>query len=81
VTVNAICPHFTLGERTERIVRETAAAESISGQEALARIRDETAMGAFLEGTDTAAVAAFLASDEARHITGQDVVVDAGCIV
>jgi 3-hydroxybutyrate dehydrogenase/3-oxoacyl-[acyl-carrier protein] reductase len=81
VTANAVCPHFTRGERTERIVRETASAEGIGEDEALDRIRDETAMGALLEGADTAAVVAFLASDDARHITGQDLVVDAGCIV
>jgi NAD(P)-dependent dehydrogenase (short-subunit alcohol dehydrogenase family) len=81
VTANAVCPHFTLGERTERIVRETAAAEGIGEEDALARIRDETAMGALLDGADTAAVVAFLASEGARHITGQDLVVDAGCVV
>jgi 3-hydroxybutyrate dehydrogenase len=81
VTANAVCPHFTLGERTRRIVRDTATSEHISEDAALRRIRDETALGALLEGADTAGVVAFLASKDARHITGQDIVVDAGCIV
>jgi 3-oxoacyl-[acyl-carrier protein] reductase len=80
-TVNAVCPHFTYGERTQRIVNELAAREGVSEEHALDEIRDETAMRAILEPADTAAAVAFLVSAGGRYITGQDIVVDAGCVV
>lgn len=81
VTVNAICPGATAGPRIERVIEAQAADRGISYEEAKARIfTDETALGTLVESDDTAAVAAFLASEPGRHITAQDINVDAGTV-
>ena len=67
VTVNAVCPGAT----------KTRAIEQVP-QEILAKIRASIPLGYFAEPEDIAAVAAFLASDDARYMTGQSVVVDGG---
>jgi NAD(P)-dependent dehydrogenase (short-subunit alcohol dehydrogenase family) len=81
VTVNCVCPNFTLGERTQRIVEETAAMQGGGVEQVLAALRAETLLGRILEPQDTARLVAYLASDDARNITGQDFVVDGGLVV
>jgi NAD(P)-dependent dehydrogenase (short-subunit alcohol dehydrogenase family) len=80
VTCNCVCPNFTLGERTERIVAETAALGGVGREDVLAELRAETLLGRILEPVDTAELVAFLAGDGARNITGQDLVVDGGVV-
>ena len=67
VNVNALCPGVT----------KTRVIDNIS-EDILARIRASIPLGFFAEPEDIAAVAAFLASDDARYMTGQSVVVDGG---
>lgn len=67
VNVNAICPGVTRTRVLERI-----------SDEILDRIRQSIPLGFFAEPADIAAVVAFLASDDARYMTGQSVVVDGG---
>lgn len=67
VNVNALCPGVT----------KTRVIDNIS-EEILSRIRASIPLGFFAEPEDIAAVAAFLASDDARYMTGQSVVVDGG---
>ena len=67
VNVNAICPGVT----------RTRVLEKIS-DEILDGIRKSIPMGFFAEPEDIAAAVAFLASDDARYMTGQSVVVDGG---
>lgn len=67
VNVNALCPGVT----------RTRVLENIS-EEILSRIRDSIPLGFFAEPADIAAAAAFLASDDARYMTGQSMVVDGG---
>lgn len=67
VNVNALCPGVT----------KTRVLDSIS-DDILSRIRTSIPLGFFAEPEDIAAVAAFLASDDARYMTGQSVVVDGG---
>ena len=79
ITVNAVSPRATRGERIEKSIREQAEAAGLDFEEMKARMfTDDAAMGRLIEREDTAALVAFLASEEARHITGQDVNVDAG---
>ncbi len=80
VTCNCVCPNFTLGERTERIVSETAALQGVEREDVLAGLRAETLLGRVLEPCDTAELVAFLAGDAGRNITGQDLVVDGGVV-
>jgi NAD(P)-dependent dehydrogenase (short-subunit alcohol dehydrogenase family) len=67
VNVNAVCPGVTKTRVIDRI-----------SEEFLQKIRDSIPLGYFAEPEDIAAVAAFLASDDARYMTGQSVVVDGG---
>lgn len=67
VNVNAICPGVT----------RTRVLEKIS-DEILDGIRKSIPLGFFAEPEDIAAAVAFLASDDARYMTGQSVVVDGG---
>lgn len=67
VNVNAVCPGVTKTRVIDRI-----------SEEFLDKIRASIPMGYFAEPEDIAAVAAFLASDDARYMTGQSVVVDGG---
>jgi NAD(P)-dependent dehydrogenase (short-subunit alcohol dehydrogenase family) len=67
VNVNAVCPGVTKTRVIDRI-----------SEEILQKIRDSIPLGFFAEPEDIAAAAAFLASDDARYMTGQSVVVDGG---
>ena len=67
VNVNALCPGVTKTRVIERI-----------SPEIVAKIEASIPLGFFAEPEDIAAVAAFLASDDARYMTGQSVVVDGG---
>lgn len=67
VNVNAVCPGVTKTRVIERI-----------SEEIVSKIRASIPLGFFAEPEDIAAVAAFLASDDARYMTGQSVVVDGG---
>jgi NAD(P)-dependent dehydrogenase (short-subunit alcohol dehydrogenase family) len=79
VTVNAIAPGGTRGERLETVIRDRAAALGQS-PEAVERefFTGTTALKRMVEPEEIAATAVFLASDEARNITGETISVSAG---
>ena len=79
ITVNAVCPGATQGERIERSISQQAESMGVSFEEAKEKLfTGDAALGTLIEQRDTAAAVAFLASDEARYISGQDINVDAG---
>jgi len=67
VNVNAVAPGFI---RTERM--------SMLPKEVIERARKHSVLGRVAEPEDVANVITFLCSDEARHVTGQTLVVDGG---
>jgi len=67
VNVNAVAPGFI---RTERL--------QLLPPEVIDRARKSAVLGRIAEPEDVARVITFLCSDEARHITGQTIVVDGG---
>ena len=67
VNVNAVAPGFI---RTERM--------SMLPKDVVERARRKAVLGRLAEPEDVARVVAFLCSDDARHITGQTIVVDGG---
>lgn len=81
VTANVICPGATRGDRIERVIQNQADARGLSYDEAKRRVfTDDAALGVLAEPTDIAELAAYLASEHGRHITAQDINVDAGTI-
>jgi len=67
INVNAVAPGFI---RTERM--------SMLPREVIERAQKHSVLGRVAEPEDVAHVITFLCSDEARHITGQTLVVDGG---
>lgn len=67
VTVNAVAPGFV---RTEMLARLPA--------EVLERAERSAVLGRVAEPEDVARVVVFLCSDDARHVTGQVILVDGG---
>lgn len=79
VTVNAVCPGATEGPRIERVIENQAGSMGVDYETAKQRVfTGDAALGALVDAEDTANIVAFLASDRARHITAQDINVDAG---
>ncbi len=67
ITVNAVAPGFI----------ETAMTQAM-GEKAIDAVRDRIALKEFGKPEDVANAVAFLASDEARYITGQVLAIDGG---
>ena len=67
VTVNAVAPGFVRTEMLARLPREV-----------LERAEKSAVLGRVADPEDVARVVAFLCSDDARHVTGQVILVDGG---
>jgi 3-oxoacyl-[acyl-carrier protein] reductase len=67
VNVNAVAPGFIRTERMRMLPKEV-----------IERAQKSSVLGRVAEPEDVAHVITFLCSDEARHVTGQTVVVDGG---
>ncbi|MBZ6496774.1 SDR family NAD(P)-dependent oxidoreductase [Natrinema longum] len=81
VTVNAICPGATKGPRIDSVIEEQADSLDVSFEEAKAQLfTDEAALGKLVDASDIADAASFLASENARSITAQDLNVDGGTV-
>lgn len=81
VTVNAICPGATKGPRLDQIVEAQAEGTDKSVKEVKQNLfYEDAALGEMVDPEDVASMVAFLASEEANHITAQDINVDAGTI-
>ena len=78
ITVNAICPNVTHGERMTKIVNEKARRLGVTPENVFADFARQTALGRFIEDYDVAHAVRFLVSEGARNVTGHDIVVDAG---
>jgi NAD(P)-dependent dehydrogenase (short-subunit alcohol dehydrogenase family) len=78
ITVNAICPNVTHGERMSKIVNEKARRLGVTPEDVFADFARQTALGRFIEDYDVAHAVRFLVSEGARNVTGHDLVVDAG---
>jgi NAD(P)-dependent dehydrogenase (short-subunit alcohol dehydrogenase family) len=79
VTANAICPGATSGPRIEDVIERQAAQRGVSYEEAKEAVfTDDTALGSLVDPEDIAEMVAYLASDAGRHVTAQDINVDAG---
>ncbi|RZL63402.1 MAG: SDR family oxidoreductase [Variovorax sp.] len=78
INVNAVCPGYVEGPRSGAGIARIAAARGITPEAARAELENVTALKRLSAPEDIAHAALFLASERARNITGQDLVVDAG---
>jgi NAD(P)-dependent dehydrogenase (short-subunit alcohol dehydrogenase family) len=67
VNVNAVCPGAIKTRAHDRLPKEV-----------IDRVRTSVPMGYVAEPDDVAGVVAFLASDDARYVTGQSILIDGG---
>ena len=86
VTVNAICPGVLYTEFWQKLAQHIADTNpAFKGMTARAvfdkRVTDIVPMKVEQEPVDIGNAAVFLASDEARYITGQALMVDGGCVM
>ncbi len=80
VTVNAICPGATRTDLYRQVMGEMIERQGISEEAAAARLDKSIPLRRANDPEDIAGMAAFLASDDARNITGQSYNVDGGLV-
>ncbi len=81
ITVNALCPGNTLTAMVRKVAVEIGATLGMTGPEWLEMRAADTALGRLAEPWEMAGVIAFLASSDARYITGQAIEADGGLIL
>jgi NAD(P)-dependent dehydrogenase (short-subunit alcohol dehydrogenase family) len=80
VRVNAVCPGPTRSAEYHRNIEARAAAQGISVEDAWAAADAMIPIGRSNDPIDIARTICYLASDEARHVTGQSWNVDGGLL-
>ncbi|WP_329121255.1 SDR family oxidoreductase [Streptomyces sp. NBC_01465] len=78
IRVNTVLPGWMWGPPVQAFVQFTAHTEGVPEEEVLARLTKRMALPELATDGDVAEAAAFLASDRARAITGQSLLVNAG---
>jgi NAD(P)-dependent dehydrogenase (short-subunit alcohol dehydrogenase family) len=81
ITVNAVCPGNTLTAMVEKVAVEIGATLDMTGEEWLDMRANDTALKRLAAPEEIAGVVAFLASEDARYLTGQALEVDGGLIL
>jgi NAD(P)-dependent dehydrogenase (short-subunit alcohol dehydrogenase family) len=80
-TANAVCPGNTLTEMVHSVAARQGELLGMSGEEWLQMRADDCPMKRLAEPWEIAGVCAFLASQDARYITGQALEVDGGLVM
>ena len=78
IRVNCISPGRVRGERVENVARDKAEALGLSREEVMASMTVDCSLGRFVEASEVATAALFLASDESSGITGETLAVSCG---
>lgn len=78
IRINSVCPGTVEGERIYRVFTEKAKKLGISYEEAAQQRIKETPMGRLIQPEEVAALAVFLASEDASGMTGQVINVSGG---
>ena len=81
VRVNLVSPGPLEGERIQRVFDAQATTRGISPEDARREMVSESPLGRLVPPDDVATVVAFLASDAAASITGEDLNVSAGIVM
>lgn len=78
ITVNSICPGWVKTSMLPVLIDRLAALHGISAEEMTKQLLRFVPQKRFLDASEVASCALFLASDLARGITGTEIVIDAG---
>jgi NAD(P)-dependent dehydrogenase (short-subunit alcohol dehydrogenase family) len=78
IRVNTVLPGWMWGPPVQAYVQYTAHVEAVAEEEVLARLTERMALPELATDGDVAEAVVFLASDRARAITGQSLLVNAG---
>lgn len=78
IRVNLISPGAVEGPRLDRVLQAQARAQGRTREQAATAISADAALRRFVTAEDVAAAAVFLASNEAKSVTGEDFNVSAG---
>ena len=81
ITVNAVCPGNTLTAMVAKVAAEIGASLDMTGAEWLEMRANDTALKRLAQPEEIAGVIAFLASADARYLTGQAIEVDGGLVL
>lgn len=81
IRANTVCPGAVAGPRIDDVIRRQAESHGVSLDEARASFTSASPLGKLVEADEVGAVCAFLASDAAAAITGEDLNVSAGVVM
>ena len=81
IRCNSVHPGFTQTPALEKGLADIAERGGLSVEEVVAVAKARIPLGDYTLAEDIAAAVAFLASDDARHVTGEKLIVDGGIIM
>jgi len=81
IRVNTVCPGAVAGPRYDRVVEGVMKFSGKSREQVIAERMEASPLKGFVEGRHIAAVVAFLCSEDAAMMTGQDINVTGGTIM
>lgn len=81
VTVNAICPGFAHTDMAELFIDRITNENSISREEALSQLIAPVPQKRLIEPEEIGSLAVFLASENARGITGESIIISGGMVM
>jgi len=80
VRCNSVHPGMIRTPLLDQSIAETAQQRGVSFDQVVAEYKASVPLGDFTRAEDVAAAVAFLASDDARHVTGSALLVDGGIV-
>jgi NAD(P)-dependent dehydrogenase (short-subunit alcohol dehydrogenase family) len=80
-TANAVCPGNTLTDMVQNVAKKVGKLDGLTGEEWLEMRAQDCPMKRLAEPWEIAGVIAFLASKDARYLTGQAIEVDGGLVM
>jgi 3(or 17)beta-hydroxysteroid dehydrogenase len=80
VRCNSVHPGMIRTPLLDRSIEETSQRRGVPIDQVVAEFKAAIPLGDFTRAEDVAAAAAFLASDDARHVTGSALIIDGGIV-